>query len=82
MFWLEEHRALVPGDRVIGAGKGDLRLCPESWLRYLPSGLSSTELAARLGPLLDLPIESVLVSHGDPVIGGGRDALARALGER
>jgi hypothetical protein len=81
MFWLEEHRALVPGDRVIGAGEEGLRLCPASWLRYLPSGISTAELAARLRPLLDLPIEIVLVSHGEPVIGGGRDALARTLGE-
>jgi hypothetical protein len=79
MFWLAEHRALVPGDRVIGADDGGLRLCPESWLRYLPSGLSSAELATRLRPLLELPIESVLVSHGEPVIGRGREALERAL---
>jgi hypothetical protein len=79
MFWLAEHRALVPGDRVIGADDGALRLCPESWLHYLPSGLSSAELATRLRPLLELPIESVLVSHGEPVIGRGREALERAL---
>jgi hypothetical protein len=32
-----------------------------------------------LRPLLDLPIELVLVSHGEPVFSGGRDALERAL---
>ena len=79
MFWLAEHRALVPGDRLIGGGDGGLRLCPESWLRYLPGGLSTAELATRLRPLLELPIESVLVSHGEPVLRGGRAALARAL---
>jgi|SRR5215211_6952486 len=79
MFWLSEHRALVVGDRIIGAEDGGLRLCPESWLRYLPSGISIAELAARLRPLLDLPVESVLVSHGEPVMAGGRDALERAL---
>jgi hypothetical protein len=30
-------------------------------------------------PLLDLPIEMVLVSHGEPVLSDGRHALARAL---
>jgi hypothetical protein len=80
MFWLPSPRALVPGDRILGAGDGRLRLCPESWLRYLPSGISQAELAARLRPLLDLPIESVLVSHGEPVLRGGRAALAAALG--
>jgi hypothetical protein len=79
MFWLSEHRALAAGDRLMGAEHGGLRLCPESWLRYLPSGISIAELATRLRPLLGLPIESVLVSHGQPVMTGGRDALERAL---
>jgi hypothetical protein len=82
MFWLPRHGALVPGDRIMGASDGGLRLCPESWLRYLPraSRPSVEELAVRMRPLLDLPIEMVLVSHGDPVLSGGRGALARALG--
>ena len=81
MFWLAEHRALVPGDRLVGARGGGLRLCPESWLRYLPreSRPSRAQLAARIRPLLDLPIERVLVSHGEPILSGGRHALARAL---
>ena len=33
----------------------------------------------RLRPLLELPIERVVVSHGEPVLAGGRDALAEAL---
>jgi glyoxylase-like metal-dependent hydrolase (beta-lactamase superfamily II) len=79
MFWLPEHRALVPGDRLIAAEGGGLRLCPESWLRYLPSRISIADLAARLRALLDLPIESVLVSHGEPVMSGGRRAVENAL---
>jgi hypothetical protein len=76
MVWLPEPRALVPGDRIIGDGQGGLRLCPESWLRYLPSGLTVVGLADALRPL---PVELVLVSHGEPVVSDGRDALARAL---
>jgi hypothetical protein len=79
MYWLAEHRALVPGDRIIGADGGGLRTCPGSWLGYLPSGLSVAQLRDRLRPLLALPIEAVLVSHGDPVLRAGRAALARAL---
>ena len=33
-----------------------------------------------LRPLLELPIERVLVSHGEPVLSGGREALAEAIG--
>jgi hypothetical protein len=79
MFWLHKHRALVPGDRIIGAANQRLRPCPESWLQYLPGALTVTDLRELLRPLLDLPIESVLVSHGEPVLSGGHAALARAL---
>ncbi|MGH3030635.1 MAG: hypothetical protein ACRDNE_07690, partial [Gaiellaceae bacterium] len=79
MVWLEEHRALVPGDRILGDGRGGLRLCPESWLRYLASGMKLPELRDALLPLLELPVEMVLVSHGEPVLAEGRAALARAL---
>jgi hypothetical protein len=81
MFWLAEHRALIPGDRVMGSPDGGLRLCPESWLGYLPRETrpSLAEVSVRMRPLLDLPIEMVLVSHGEPVLSEGRTALARAL---
>jgi hypothetical protein len=79
MFWLPGPRALVPGDRLLGSPAG-LSLCPESWLRYLPSGMTLAELREALRSLLDLPIELVLVSHGEPVLTGGREALAAALG--
>jgi hypothetical protein len=79
MVWLAEPRALVPGDRLLGADGDGLRLSPESWLRYLPSGMRTRQLREALRPLLDLPVEKVLVSHGEPVLRGGRDAIARAL---
>jgi hypothetical protein len=79
MFWLAQHRALVPGDRIIGITAGELRLCPSSWLSYLPSRMTVEQLAERLRPLLDLPIELVLASHGQPTLSNGHAALARAL---
>jgi glyoxylase-like metal-dependent hydrolase (beta-lactamase superfamily II) len=79
MVWLPEHNALIPGDRLLGGDRGGLRLCPESWLRYLPSKMNQAQLRKALRPLLDLPVEMVLVSHGDPVVSGGREALAGAL---
>jgi hypothetical protein len=74
--WLPEHRALVPGDVILGAEDDGLRLCPESWL---PEGTGHARLRGSLQPLLELPVERVLVSHGEPVLKGGRDALAHAL---
>jgi hypothetical protein len=79
MVWLPGHRALIPGDRLLGDDAGGVRLCPESWLRYLPSGMRHPELREALRPLLDLPVEMVLTSHGAPALSGGRNAIARAL---
>jgi hypothetical protein len=79
MVWLEAHRALVPGDRLIGDGAGGVRLCPESWLRYLGNGTTVAELREALEPLRALPVDMVLVSHGEPVLGDGAAAIDRAL---
>ena len=77
-FWLPEQRALVIGDVLLGAGAKPgataepLRLCPERWL----GTRTHADLRAMLSPLLELPVERVLVSHGEPVRSGGAKALA------
>jgi hypothetical protein len=78
MYWLAGVAALVPGDRIIGA-EGALRLCPESWLRSVQ--VDRAGLAELMRPLLELPIERVLVSHGEVVLRDGRAKLAHALAE-
>jgi hypothetical protein len=78
MYWIPEHRALVPGDRILGDRPPGLRLCPPSWLRYL-DGFTQNDLRVALQPLLELPVELVLVSHGEPVLAEGRSKLERAL---
>jgi hypothetical protein len=78
MYWIPEHRALVPGDRILGDRAGGLRMCPERWLRYL-GGYTQDDLRKGLQPLLDLPVEMVLVSHGEPLLQEGRAALERAI---
>ena len=81
VYWLPEHGALVVGDVLLGAGAKPhataerLRLCPERWLGVA----THDDLREALTPLLELPIESVLVSHGEPVVSGGKRALAAAL---
>jgi glyoxylase-like metal-dependent hydrolase (beta-lactamase superfamily II) len=76
VFWIPEHRALVPGDVLLGDGNGGLRLCPPTWL---PASSSVEKVAESLRPLLDLPVERVLVSHGVPVLDDARSALETAL---
>jgi hypothetical protein len=78
MYWIAEHRALVAGDRILGDRPPGLRMCPERWLRYL-GGYTQDDLREGLQPLLDLPVEMVLVSHGEPVLRDGRAALEHAI---
>jgi hypothetical protein len=79
MFWLEDLRALVPGDRLLGDRAGGIRMPPEQWIEYL-DGPTLEDLRTELRQLLDLPVEMVIVSHGEPVLTGGREAIERALG--
>jgi glyoxylase-like metal-dependent hydrolase (beta-lactamase superfamily II) len=72
-YWIPAHGALVFGDAVLGAQDG-VRLCPESWLNG-----TLAQLKDELRPLLDLPVERVLVSHGEPVLRGSRAALRGAV---
>jgi glyoxylase-like metal-dependent hydrolase (beta-lactamase superfamily II) len=76
LYYLPRQRALVAGDVILGGDHGALRLCPASWLR---GGVGLEELRASLEPLLAVPIDHVLVSHGPPVIGTGSAALRRLL---
>jgi len=73
VLWIPAHESLVPGDVILGKSGGGLRFCPPSWL---PSGVGHAELRSALAPLLELPIERVLVSHGEPMLEDGRSALA------
>jgi glyoxylase-like metal-dependent hydrolase (beta-lactamase superfamily II) len=81
VYWLPEHHALAVGDVLLGAGAkprptdDPLRLCPERWL----GKGTHDDLRASLRPLLDLPVERVLVSHGRPLLSDGREALAAVL---
>jgi hypothetical protein len=74
VLWLEDVRALVFGDAVLGDQEGGLRVCP--WFR---TDADRERTVAALRRLLDLQIELVLPSHGNAVLSGGREALAQAL---
>ena len=79
VFWLPGAGALVPGDSLLGVGEGRLQVCPEGWLEDVE--VDRRGLAALLAALLELPLERVLVSHGEPVLHDGRRALAQAVAE-
>ena len=71
VLWVESSNAVVPGDSLVDLGSG---LCiPTEWL---VEGDTRESVAARLRPLLDLPVDLVLPTHGAPT---DRAALERAL---
>jgi len=79
LFFLEPHRALIAGDLLIGKDGGGIELP----VRWFPKGEQDwaeqelkPELRKRLG---ELPVELVVVSHGEPVLEDGAAALERAL---
>jgi hypothetical protein len=76
LYWIPPERTLVPGDVLLGDDAGGLRLCPRSWL---PDSVDHDKLRGALRPLLELDVERVLVSHGDPVLSGGSVALREVL---
>jgi hypothetical protein len=78
-FWLTTPRALVVGDRILGGRAGGLRLCPDSWMASLKNPMTQEQLRALLAPVLELPVERVLTSHGEPVLSDGARALAEIL---
>jgi hypothetical protein len=77
IYWLPEQHALVPGDSLLGDGDGGVRVPPERWLR----DTTPRDFKRSLRGLLDLPVEMVLVSHGEPVLTNGLAALERALAD-
>ena len=71
VLWVESRRAVISGDTLVDFGKG-LEI-NERWLR---PGVTREEIAEGLRPLLALPVEHVLATHGGPT---DRVALERAL---
>jgi hypothetical protein len=76
IFFVPAVRALVAGDVLLGTADGGVRVCPDSWLdgRATPEGLRGA-----LRAILELPIELVLLTHGQPVVDDAGGALERAL---
>jgi glyoxylase-like metal-dependent hydrolase (beta-lactamase superfamily II) len=71
VLWVESRRALVIGDTLIE--RGNVLQLPADWLS---EGVTREQMLAELRPLLELPIELVLPTHGAPT---DRAALERAL---
>jgi hypothetical protein len=72
-YFIGPHRALVVAEIFTGDGRGGLELCPS------PALIDRVALDRSVQSLLELPVELVLVSHGEPVLERGRAAMENAL---
>lgn len=72
-YWLPKLGALVVGDALVA--EGPLKVTRE----WLPPGITAEQMVAGLRPLAELPVELVLVTHGDAVVEDAHEALSRAL---
>jgi glyoxylase-like metal-dependent hydrolase (beta-lactamase superfamily II) len=70
VLWIESVGAVILGDTLVDFGRA---LEINEWLR---GGVTREQVVERLRPLLVLPVEVVLPTHGAPT---DRAALERAL---
>jgi len=71
VLWVERHGAVVAGDTLVDFGSG-LEINP----RWLSEEMTREQIVEGLRPLLDLPVEHMLATHGVPF---DRAALEQAL---
>lgn len=71
VLWIEGHRAVISGDTLVDFGRG-----LEVNLRWRRDAEAREEIVSGLRPLLALPVEHLLTTHGGPM---DRAALERVL---
>jgi glyoxylase-like metal-dependent hydrolase (beta-lactamase superfamily II) len=71
VLWIESHRAVIAGDTLVDFGSG-LHINP----RWIDPDMTREQVVEGLRPLLGLPVEHMLATHGGPF---DRAALERAL---
>jgi glyoxylase-like metal-dependent hydrolase (beta-lactamase superfamily II) len=77
-LFLPSHSAVVFGDSVVEVD-GELRVWAQSAVDADEEHRIPDRFVPTLQPLVDLEPERVLVTHGQPVLSGGAEELARAM---
>jgi hypothetical protein len=73
-LWIPAQNALVAGDSLYQG-----TAVPDDWLDSEWKKSTREEYNEAMRPLLDLPIELLLPTHGDPVLDDAQQSLTRAL---
>ena len=79
VLWIESHRAVISGDTLADFGEG-----PQINPRWLTADRTREQVVEGLRPLLALPVEHLLETHGGPLRPGrpGPRTLLREPGAR
>jgi glyoxylase-like metal-dependent hydrolase (beta-lactamase superfamily II) len=75
-YFIRAHRALVVAEIFVGDGRGGLALAQS------PALENHAALDRSLRAIAELPVERVLVSHGEPVLEDAKARMAEALTRR
>jgi hypothetical protein len=78
-LWLPTHGALAFGDALVTNPDGELRMWIQDPLNDDRAAFYRDRFVPTLAPLLELPVERVLVTHGAPVVEDAAAALRRAV---
>ena len=78
-LWLPSHSALAFGDSVVGTPDAELRVWIWDPLDDKRRRWYRERFIPTFEPLLELPAERILVTHGEPVLQGGAKALRGAV---
>jgi hypothetical protein len=78
-IWFPSHNALAFGDAIVTTMENELRIWSDAPLGAKVRRFYRERFAPTLEPLLELPVEHVLVTHGEPIVGGGAKALREAV---
>jgi hypothetical protein len=75
-YFVRPHATLVVAEIFAVDVHGELRVCES------PALASPEELETSLARIMELPVERLLVSHGEPILEGAKTRMAEALARR
>jgi hypothetical protein len=78
-IWFPSHKALAFGDALVANPEGELRVWVQDPVDEKLRRFYRERFVPTLDPLLELPVEHVLVTHGDSIVGNGAEVLREAV---